>query len=80
MVRGKHKTIGNRSQHMWASSEPSSPTTSSPEYTNTPKNKEADLKSYLMEIIESFKEGINKSLKQIEKNTGKHLKALKENK
>jgi hypothetical protein len=41
---------------MWAPSETSSPNTASPEYTNTPENQETDLKSYLMKIIESFKE------------------------
>jgi hypothetical protein len=56
MVRGKYKTISKGSQYMWTSSEASSPTTASPEYTNTPENQEADLKSYLMKIIESFKE------------------------
>jgi hypothetical protein len=30
-----------------------------PEYANTPEKQEADLKSYLMKIIESFKEDIN---------------------
>jgi hypothetical protein len=48
-----------------ASLEPSSPTTASPGYTNTPENQEADPKSYLMEIIESFKEVENNSLKEI---------------
>jgi hypothetical protein len=33
MVKGKHKTISNRSQNMWASSEHSSLTTASTEYT-----------------------------------------------
>ena len=76
MVKGKHKTISNRSQNMWASSEPSSPTTASPEYTNTPENQESVLKSYLMKIIESFKEDINNSLKEIQENTGKQVKEL----
>jgi hypothetical protein len=76
MVKGKHKTISNRSQYVWASSEPSSPITVSPEYTNTPENQEVDLKSYLMEIIESFKEDINISLKEIQENTGKQVKEL----
>jgi hypothetical protein len=35
MVRGKCKTISNRSQYTWTSSEPISPTTARPEYTNT---------------------------------------------
>jgi hypothetical protein len=56
MEKGKCKTITNRSQNMWVSSEPSSPTTASPEYTNTPENQESVLKFYLMKIIESFRE------------------------
>jgi hypothetical protein len=56
---------------MWASLEPCSPTTASPEYTNTPKNQDVDLKSYLMKIIESFKEDITDSLKEIQENTDK---------
>jgi hypothetical protein len=62
MVKGKCKTISNRSQNMWASPEPSSP-------TNIPQNQESVLKSYLIKIIESFKKDINNSLK---KNRGKH--------
>ena len=65
LAKGKHKPISNRSQYTWASSEPISPITASPGYANTPENQEADLKSYLMKIIESFKEDINKSLKEI---------------
>jgi hypothetical protein len=61
---------------MWDSSEPSSPTTAGPEYTNTSENQESVLKSYLMEIIESFKEDINNSLKEIQKNTGKQVTKL----
>ena len=76
MVKGKVKTVSNRSQNTWASSEPSSPTTASPEYTNTPENQESVLKSYLMKIIESFKEDINNSLKEIQENTGKQVKEL----
>jgi hypothetical protein len=52
MARGKHNTISNRNQYMWASSEPSSPTITSPEYTSTPENQEYVLKYYLMKIIE----------------------------
>ena len=61
---------------MWVSSEPSSPTTASPEYNNTPQNQEADLKSYLTKIIEYFKEDINNSLREIEENTSKQVKEL----
>jgi hypothetical protein len=46
--------------NMWASSEPSSHTTASREYTNTPENQESVLKLYLMKIVESFNEVVNK--------------------
>jgi DNA replication initiation complex subunit (GINS family) len=59
---------------MGTSSEPSSPTTASPEYTKIPENQESVLKSYLMKIIESFKEDINNSLKELQENTGKQEK------
>jgi hypothetical protein len=62
--------------NMWASSEPSSLTTASPEYTNTTENQEPVLKSCLMKILESFKEDINNSLKEIQENTGKQVKEL----
>jgi hypothetical protein len=52
------KTISNRSQYTLASSEPSSPTTTSPGYSKTPENQDADPKSYFMKIIESFKKDI----------------------
>jgi hypothetical protein len=60
-----------------AALKPSSLNTESPEYTNTPKNQEADLKSYLMKIIESFKEDINNSLKEVQENKGKRVEAIK---
>ena len=55
MAKGKHKTISKRNQNTGATSEPSSPTTASPEYTNAPENQEPVLKSYLMKIIESLR-------------------------
>jgi hypothetical protein len=61
---------------MWASSEPSFPTTASSEYTNTLKNQKSVLISYLMKIIESFTKDINNSLKEIQENTGKQVKEL----
>ena len=73
MVKGKSNTISNRSQNMWESSDPTSPTRASPEYTNTTENQESVLKSYLMKIIEFFKEDINNSLKEIQENTGKQV-------
>ena len=55
MVKGKHKTISNRTQNMWASSELSSCNTASHENTNRPENQKSTLKSYLMKIIESLR-------------------------
>jgi hypothetical protein len=64
MVRGKGKKISNRNQEYLASSEPSSPTTASLGYPNTPKKQDSDLKSHLMMMIEDFNKDINKSLKK----------------
>jgi hypothetical protein len=41
---------------------------SKPSSLNTPENRGADLKSYLMKIIESFKDDINNPLKEIQEN------------
>ena len=68
MSRGKGKNISNRNQAYLASSEPSSPTTASPGYPNTPQKQVSDLKSHLMMMIEDFKKDVSNSLK----NTGKH--------
>ena len=78
MARGKGKNISNRNQGYLASSEPSSPTTASPGYPNTPEKQDSDLKSHLMMMIEDFKKDINNSLKEIQENTGKQVEALKE--
>ena len=75
MARDKCENINNRNQGYLASSEPSSPTTESPGYPNTP---DSYLKSHLMMMIENFKKDINNSLKEIQENTGKDLEALKE--
>lgn len=56
---------------MWASIEPCTPTTASPEYTNTLENQDSVLISYLMNIIVSFKENIYNSLIEIQEKTGK---------
>jgi hypothetical protein len=69
MAKGKRKNLTNRKQEHWASSEPSTPTTTSPGYPNTPEKQDADLKSYLMMVVEDFQKGTNNSLK---KNTGEH--------
>jgi hypothetical protein len=69
--RQAQESISNRSENMWASSEP----TQFSHHRNTPENQENVLKYYLMKIIESFKD-INNSLKEIQENTGKQVKEL----
>jgi hypothetical protein len=68
MSRGKCNTISNGSQYMWASSKPSPLTTASPEYTNTPGKAGSQTKilSHEDNRVESFKEDINNSLKEIQ--------------
>ena len=78
MARGKHKNLTNRNQEHWASSEPSTPTTTIPGYPSTPEKQDEDLKSYLMMVVEDFKKGINNSLKKLRENTAKQVEPLKE--
>jgi gas vesicle protein len=78
MARGKSKDISNRNQGYLASSEPSSPTTVTLGYPNTPEKQDSDLKSHIMMMIEDFKKDINNSLKEIQENTSKQVKDLKE--
>jgi hypothetical protein len=58
MARGKGKNISNRNQGYLALSDPSSPTTVSPGYPNTPEKQHSDLKSHLMLMIVDFKKDI----------------------
>jgi DNA anti-recombination protein RmuC len=78
MVKGKCKNFTNRSQEHWASSEPSTPTITSPGYSKTPEKQDADLKPYLMMVVENFRKDINNSLKEIQEKTIKQVEALKE--
>ena len=78
MAKGKYRTISNKSQYTLASSEPRPPYTACRGYTNTTEKQETNQKSYLMKIVEFFKEDINNSLKEIQGNTGKQVEALKE--
>jgi hypothetical protein len=54
MAKGKYKNLINKNQDHSASSEPSTPTTMSPGYPNTPEKQDKDLKSYLMILVEKF--------------------------
>jgi DNA anti-recombination protein RmuC len=78
MAKGKCKNLTNRNQDHSASSEPSTLTTASPGYPNTPEKQDLDLKPYLMMLVEDFKKGINNSLKEIKENTAKQVEVLKE--
>jgi chromosome segregation ATPase len=78
MAKGKCKNLTYRNQDSSPSSEPSTPTSASPGYPNTPKKQDSHLKSYLMMLVEDFKKGINKSLKEIQMKTAKQEEALKE--
>jgi hypothetical protein len=60
-----------------ASSEPSSPTTASPGYPNTPEKQGTDLKSHIMMMIEDFKKDINNSLEKYKRTHVNQLKTVK---
>jgi hypothetical protein len=78
MTKAKQKIISNRSEYTLTPSEPSSSSTASHEYSNTPENHDGYLKSHLIKIIETLKEDIYNSLKVIEENSGKQVEALEE--
>jgi hypothetical protein len=48
MAKGKGKNLTNRNQDYSPSSEPSTPTSASPGYPNTPEKQDSDLKAYLI--------------------------------
>jgi hypothetical protein len=77
MVKGKHKNLTNINKDYLASSEASTPTTASLGYPNTLEKQDLGFKSYLMMLVEDFKKGINKPLKEIQENTAKQVEALK---
>jgi hypothetical protein len=76
MVKGKLKHFTNRNQDYLASSELSTPSTVSSGYPNTLEKHDSDLKSYLMMLVEDFKD-INNSQKEIRENTAKQIEVLK---
>ena len=78
MAKGKLKNLTNRNQDHSPSSEPSTPTSTSPRYPNTPEKLDLDLKAYLMMMVEDIKKDFNKSLKEIQENTVKQIEVLKE--
>jgi chromosome segregation ATPase len=78
MAKAKHKNLTNRYQDHSPSSEPSTPTSASLGYPNTPKKQDLDLISYLMMLVEDIKKGFDNTLKEIQENTAKELQVLKE--
>jgi hypothetical protein len=65
------RTEATETKVTWASSEPNSPTITSPGYTITPEKQDMDLNSLLMLMMEDLK-------KEIKEDTGKQLEAFKE--
>jgi gas vesicle protein len=78
MAKGNCKNLTNRKQDHSPSLEPSTPTSASPEYPNTPEKLDPDLKAYLMMMVEDIKKDFNNSLKDIQENTAKEVQVLKE--
>lgn len=66
MVIDKLKNISNSNQCHMATSEPSSASTTSPGYANTPEKEDSQIQSP-RKIIEDVKEDINNSLKEIQR-------------
>jgi hypothetical protein len=73
MVKGNHKNLTNINQDQSPSSEPSTPTLSSPGHPDTPEKLHSDLKAYLMMMVEDIKKDFDNSLKEIQENTTKEL-------
>jgi hypothetical protein len=63
-VKDKYKNLINRNQDHLPSSEPSTPTSVSPGYPNKPEKLDADLKAYLMMMIEDIKKDFITHLKK----------------
>jgi uncharacterized protein (UPF0305 family) len=77
MAEDKCKNLINRNHDYLESSEPSTPSTARPRNPNTLEKQDSYLKSYLMILVEDFKD-IKNSLKEIQENTGKQVEALNE--
>ena len=75
MAKGKREILTNRNQDHSPSSEPSTPTSSSPGHHDTPKKLDPP---YLMMMVEDIKKDSNNSLKEIQENTAKQVEDLKQ--
>jgi hypothetical protein len=78
MAKDKRKNLTNRNQDHSQSSEHSAPPSPTPVHHNTYKKLHTDLKAYPKMMVEYIKKDFNNSLKEIQENTAKDLKVLKE--
>lgn len=71
MAKGPMTNTINKSKGNMKTPEHNYPTIENPEYPSTYKTQENDIKFNLIKVIEAFKAEINKSHKEIQKNTKK---------
>ena len=87
MAKGKSRNATNRNLGNMATSEPNSPTSASPGYTNTPEKQDLDLKSLVMmlvqedmkDILKEIQEKMDQKLEALIRETQKSLKEIQEN-
>ena len=79
MAKGKRKNLTNRNQDHSPSSEPSTLTSASPGYPNTPEKQDSDLKSYLMMLVEDIRRDLITHLKKYRRTLLKMNKSLEKN-
>ena len=77
MCKEQCKNEINRTQGNTRSAELCFPATTNPRYPNETEAQEENLKSNPIKMIDSFKENINKFLKEIQENAFKQVEAFK---
>jgi dsDNA-specific endonuclease/ATPase MutS2 len=77
MVKGKLKNLTKRNQDHSPSSEPSTPTSASPEYPNSQKAR-LGFKIISHDAVRGHQEGHYNSVKEIQEHSAKKVEALKE--
>jgi hypothetical protein len=81
MLRGKHKNIATKTNATWHyQNQVLPPQQALDAPTNLKINQDSDQNLCLMKTIEDFQEDIKNSLKEIQKNTGKQIEGVKEQK
>jgi len=78
MAKSPQKNTVNKNQGNKKTSNHNYPTTASHRCPNTTEAQEDDLKYNLIKMIETFKEEINKSIKEIQENKIKQVDVFKE--